>query len=109
MSGLGALAISPSLGSTPANPDVVIVGAGMTGLTAARGLMDKGLSVAVLEARDRIGGRAFTESTTFGVPYDHGCAWLHSADVNPVTRFAEDFGFTTVPACRVLSGRRLKR
>ncbi|MEE2979953.1 MAG: FAD-dependent oxidoreductase, partial [Pseudomonadota bacterium] len=58
----------------PANPDVAIVGAGSAGLAAARSLIDRGLSVVVLEARDRIGGRAWTENRTFGIPFDHGCS-----------------------------------
>ncbi len=72
------------------NPDVIVVGAGIAGVSAACKLMDQGLSVLVLEARDRIGGRAYTESETFGVPYDHGCAWLHSADVNPLVPLIRD-------------------
>ena len=57
----------------PTNPDVVIIGAGSAGLSAARTLIAEGKSVVIVEGADRIGGRAYTESTTFGVPYDHGC------------------------------------
>ncbi|MCZ4279190.1 NAD(P)/FAD-dependent oxidoreductase [Kiloniella laminariae] len=79
----------------PSDPDVVVIGAGIAGVAAARALQEKGVSVLVLEARNRIGGRAFTESTTFGVAYDHGCTWLHSADVNPLTPLVtEDAGFS---------------
>ena len=74
-------------------PDVVVVGAGMAGLAAARRLTEHGCSTVILEARDRIGGRAYTEHTTFGVPYDHGCMWLHSADINPLGPIARDLGF----------------
>ncbi|MFD2205605.1 flavin monoamine oxidase family protein [Kiloniella antarctica] len=73
----------------PTNPDVIIMGAGIAGVSAARKLMDNGLNVLVLEARNRIGGRAYTESETFGMPYDHGCTWLHSADVNPLSPLIE--------------------
>jgi monoamine oxidase len=59
--------------SNTGNPDVVVVGAGAAGLAAARNLLEAGLSVIVLEAEHRIGGRAFTESETFGFPYDRGC------------------------------------
>ncbi|KKJ78688.1 hypothetical protein WH95_00975 [Kiloniella litopenaei] len=72
------------------NPDVIVIGAGIAGVTAARTLMQQGVSVLVLEARDRIGGRAYTEQETFGVPYDHGCTWLHSADVNPLSPLIRD-------------------
>jgi monoamine oxidase len=63
--------------------DVVIVGAGCAGLAAAKRLRAAGVSFLVLEAMDRIGGRALTTSDDFGVPFDIGCAWLHAADRNP--------------------------
>jgi len=75
------------------NVDVAVIGAGMAGLAAARRLAEHGCSALVLEGRDRIGGRAYTESATFGVPYDHGCMWLHSADINPLAPIARDLGF----------------
>ena len=87
MAGLGAAALAPGIPSVvlaqapaalPTNPDVVIVGAGAAGLSAARTLMAAGKSVLVLEAMNRTGGRAFAEAETFGVPFDWGCAWIHS-------------------------------
>ncbi|MEP2118232.1 FAD-dependent oxidoreductase, partial [Bauldia litoralis] len=63
--------------------DVAIVGAGAAGLGAARALRRAGKTVTVFEAMSRIGGRAHTESDTFGMPFDRGCAWLHAADRNP--------------------------
>lgn len=77
-----------------AEPDVAIIGAGSAGIAAARELTRLGRSVVVLEAMNRIGGRAFTESATFGVPFDHGCAWLHKADQNPYRDLARGYGFT---------------
>lgn len=74
------------------NVDVVIVGAGAAGLGAARAAGALGLGFTVVEAMDRIGGRAHTESTTFGHPFDLGCHWLHSADVNPFTEIADSYG-----------------
>ncbi len=59
--------------NTPTNPDVVIIGAGSAGLSAARRLIAQGKSVVIVEGANRIGGRAYTESDTFGVPFDHGC------------------------------------
>ena len=93
---LPTLLARPTLAALPSDPDVVILGAGMAGLTAAKAFEEMGISYAILEARDRIGGRAYTEAETFGIPYDHGCAWLHSADKNPLTQMALDWGFTPV-------------
>ncbi|HEY4343463.1 MAG TPA: NAD(P)/FAD-dependent oxidoreductase [Parvibaculum sp.] len=72
--------------------DIAIVGAGAAGLAAARRVRDFGLSFAMLEAKGRIGGRAFTDTATFGTPWDRGAHWLHSAAVNPLTRVAEALG-----------------
>jgi monoamine oxidase len=78
------------------NVDVVIIGAGAAGISAARHLLRAGRRIAVLEARDRIGGRAWTETGTLGIPVDMGCAWLHSADRNPWTTYARQHGFTVI-------------
>ena len=72
--------------------DVLIVGAGVAGVAAARSLRARGLSCLVLEAKDRIGGRAYTDATGF----DHGASWLHQANDNPLTAFAEALGFETL-------------
>jgi monoamine oxidase len=72
--------------------DVAIVGAGAAGLAAAHEARERGLEFVVLEAKNRIGGRAFTESASFGVPFDHGCHWLHSASRNPFTAIARELG-----------------
>lgn len=85
--------------------EVVVVGAGAAGLGAALRLAAAGLSLAVLEARDRVGGRAHT--VTYGAfPLDLGCGWLHSADRNPWTGIAAGAGFTidkTAPAWGIQS------
>lgn len=72
--------------------DVVVVGAGMAGLSAARRLVEAGSSVTVLEARDRIGGRAWTQPVA-GEPTDYGCHWFHSAERNPLVPVARALGF----------------
>jgi monoamine oxidase len=77
-----------------ADVDVVIVGAGCAGLAAAKRLRAAGVSFLVLEAMDRIGGRALTTSDDFGVPFDIGCGWLHAADRNPFFPEAVAQGWT---------------
>ena len=72
--------------------EVLVVGAGVAGIAAARALRARGLSCLVLEAKDRIGGRAYTDATGF----DHGASWLHQANDNPLTAFAEALGFETI-------------
>ncbi|AZL59901.1 FAD-dependent oxidoreductase [Tabrizicola piscis] len=74
--------------------DVVVVGAGCAGLAAAKRLRASGASFVVLEAMGRIGGRAWTTSDDFGVPFDIGCAWLHAADRNPFFTEAQAAGWT---------------
>ncbi|WP_395665624.1 flavin monoamine oxidase family protein [Methylocella sp.] len=73
--------------------DALVVGAGAAGLSAGLRLKEAGLSVLVLEARRRVGGRALTK-TIAGFPLDLGCGWLHSGDRNPWTRIAAGLGFT---------------
>lgn len=77
-----------------ADLDVVIVGAGAAGLGAARALVAMGKTVQIVEAMDRIGGRAWTTDTDFGQPFDLGCAWLHAADRNPFFPEAQAAGWT---------------
>jgi monoamine oxidase len=72
--------------------DGVVIGAGAAGIAAARHLADSGLSVVVLEARGRIGGRAHTVHAGDHA-IDLGCGWLHSADENEWTKIARELGF----------------
>jgi monoamine oxidase len=73
--------------------DVAIIGAGAAGLAAASTLAAAPLNVVVLEARDRIGGRAHT-ALLDGMPLDLGCEWLHSADRNPLVEKIAATGLT---------------
>jgi monoamine oxidase len=87
---LGGFGVRPLAQSGPI--DVLVVGAGGAGLTTAKELRTTGLQVLVLEARDRIGGRAFTDAS-FGVPWDRGCSWLHASEVNPWVAYARQNDF----------------
>ncbi len=73
--------------------DVVVVGAGAGGIGAAKTALAHGLTVRVLEAKDRIGGRAFTEEIAPGTFWDHGAYWLHDAPRNFYVRYAEEIQF----------------
>lgn len=60
----------------PVNADVVVVGAGMSGLVAARALSRQGLDVVVLEAAGRVGGRVMSSSSVLGSRFDLGGQWI---------------------------------
>ena len=72
-----------------ADSDVIIIGAGAAGIAAARHLQRQGLHCQVLEAGDRLGGRAWSDGTSLGVPFDRGCAWFHCGGRNPLTTLAD--------------------
>jgi monoamine oxidase len=86
--------------------DAVVIGAGAAGLAAAKTLVARGFAVQVIEARGRVGGRAHTETALYGVPVDLGCAWLHSADINPFRAIAAELGFTVVESGPAWGARR---
>ncbi|MEK6343431.1 MULTISPECIES: FAD-dependent oxidoreductase [Curtobacterium] len=75
--------------------DVVVVGAGVAGLTVARLLQDTGRRVVVLEARDRVGGRVHTVRGD-GQVTDLGASWIHGIDGSAVADAARAFGLPTV-------------
>ena len=72
-------------------PRVVVVGAGMAGVVAARLLHDAGCQVTVVEANGRLGGRIWTDER-LGAPCDLGASWIHGADDNPLSRWCEALG-----------------
>ena len=82
-----------SLMSLPSSVNVAVIGAGAAGLGAAHALKRAGRSFAVLEARDRAGGRGHTITAAPGITFDLGCGWLHSADENAFVGIAQQLKF----------------
>lgn len=91
-----ALGCSTDTGRAGKGRKVVVVGAGMAGLGAARVLRAAGCDVFVVEARSRIGGRVHTVER-FGTSVDLGAAWIHDSLGNPLTEIARSAGLETVP------------
>lgn len=103
LSGLPILLIAPSLLASSCNKDddnkpngktVVVIGAGISGLAAAKKLKEKGFNVIVLEAQDKVGGRLRT-NRTLGVAFDEGASWIHGTNGNPITNLAQQAGMNT--------------
>lgn len=75
--------------STAPAPEICVVGAGLAGLRCADILLQHGFKVTVLEARDRIGGRAHQEALPSGHLVDLGPNWIHGTDHNPILDLAK--------------------
>jgi monoamine oxidase len=98
-SALMATGISASATGARAQPvdhDVIIVGGGLAGLTAARRAKEQGLSVLLLEARDRVGGRVHSEALPSGTRIDLGAQFISDYQPN-VTALGREAGITTHP------------
>ena len=80
-----------------ARHDVIIIGAGVAGLAAARFLKSKGANVLILEARDRIGGRVRTDVSLPGLKLDLGASWIVGTRGNPIASLATNFNLRTLP------------
>lgn len=99
--GLPALAIAPSILSSftkkstlLCNKSVIVIGAGISGLAAAKKLQENGFTVTVLEAQEKVGGRLRT-NRTLGIAFDEGASWIHGINGNPITTLAQSAGMTT--------------
>ena len=80
--------------SAATDADVVVIGAGAAGIAAARALRAAGRKPVVLEARSRLGGRAFTDAS-LGPSYDAGAMFIHWAERNPWVQIARELGIET--------------
>lgn len=76
------------------NKHVIVIGAGISGLSAATYLKSKGISVTVLEAQNQVGGRLKT-NRSLGIPFDEGASWIHGPKGNPITPIASEAKLTT--------------
>ncbi|MDP9002212.1 MAG: FAD-dependent oxidoreductase [Myxococcota bacterium] len=83
--------------SGTAHADLLVLGAGVAGLTAARRLAKSGAKVVVLEGRNRVGGRVWTDRSWTGTPIDLGASWIHGVTRNPIARLSRGLGVRTLP------------
>lgn len=89
-----------SQSSSPSNPSspkqsIIVIGAGIAGLAAAKMLNDNGYSVQIIEARERVGGRIWTSNAWSDVPIDLGASWIHGVTDNPITAIATQINART--------------
>ena len=97
MAGPALLAERARAASTTA--DVLIIGAGMAGVSAASALRASGINPIIIEGRsDRIGGRIWTSFKWSDAPVDLGASWLTHETINPLAKLAAESGITTAPS-----------
>lgn len=74
---------------------IIVIGAGISGLAAAKKLKENGFEVLVFESQDKVGGRLRTNRST-GIAFDEGASWIHGTQKNPLTELAKEAGMKTV-------------
>ena len=103
LTGLPLIFISPSLLASCTEDDdenketqknIIIIGAGISGLAAAKKLNENGFIVTVLEAQEKVGGRLRT-NRSLGVAFDEGASWIHGTSGNPLTALAQQASMNT--------------
>ena len=92
LSMIAAMASRASFAATSSPKKIIVIGAGMAGLAAARQLTGQGHQVTVLEGRTRLGGRTWTSAAWPDAPVDLGASWIHETDGNPLTPLAQKAG-----------------
>lgn len=78
----------------PNGKTVTVIGAGISGLAAAKKLKEKGFTVIVIEAQEKVGGRLRTDRS-LGIAFDEGASWIHGPNGNPITNLASQSGANT--------------
>ena len=118
LSAAASLAAAPAFGirawaaPLPREADIVVIGAGAAGISAARRIMAANRKVIVVEASGQIGGRCLTDTATFGVPFDRGARWMYNPETNPMIKLARAAALdvTTAPiGQKIRIGRRNAR
>jgi len=101
--GFPILVLTPSIFASSCNKNqdaepngktIIVIGAGIAGLAAAKKLKEKGFNVIVLEAQEKVGGRLRT-NRTLGIAFDEGASWIHGTTGNPITTLAQQAGMNT--------------
>ena len=107
VAGLASALSSPALAGLRSEPDfdVLIVGAGPAGIAAARRIAGTKWKFGIIEASDRRGGRCFTETTTFGLPYDQGACSIHVPPRSSLAGLAARNGIELYPDPEILQIR----
>ncbi|MEZ4912385.1 MAG: NAD(P)/FAD-dependent oxidoreductase [Saprospiraceae bacterium] len=102
ITGLPVIILAPTFLSSSCSSDnehnngksVLVVGAGISGIAAAKKLQENGFGVTILESQDRVGGRLRT-NRSLGVAFDEGASWIHGTTGNPITDLAQQAGMST--------------
>ncbi len=94
---LGLSSAGCVFGKKKLNAEVIVIGAGMSGIAAASELKKNGIDVLVLEARNRIGGRIYSDRSANNVPFEIGAGWIEGIDGSPLVPLAKRLGVQMIP------------
>jgi monoamine oxidase len=102
IAGSAALVAGPAIlrAQTSLDTEIVIIGAGAAGISAARRIAAANRRFVLLEASNRLGGRCVTDSAIFGIPFDIGAHWIHRPDSGSFTGSASASGLDIYAAPR---------
>ena len=95
VTGCGSGSKSNPQGYEEVDEEIIVVGAGAAGLAAGKALVSQGFRVRILEGRERIGGRIWTDRS-LGIPIDLGASWIHGIRRNPLSDIVSDAAIRTI-------------